>query len=65
MGLMVTVESTFWFHVIKAKYFPPKSAEEKEETDQFLHDIRAVITGYKTVWMRNYGRSYSAIYLGC
>lgn len=64
MGLVVTVESTVWFHVIKAKYFPPEPVEEKEETDQFLHDLRAVVASYKTVWIGNYGRYYSAYVWG-
>ena len=64
VGLMVTAESTFWFHVIKAKFSLLKSAEENEEAHEFLHDLRAVVTSYKIVWMGNYGRYYSAYVWG-
>ena len=60
LGIMATVESTFWFNVIKAKFFPSASAEEKEKADEFLDTIQAAASGYRLVWMRNYNRYYGA-----
>lgn len=60
MGLMATAESTFWFNVIRAKYFPPKAVQGKADADQFLRDVRAVVASYRTVWLGNYDRYYSA-----
>lgn len=57
---MATAESTFWFNVIKAKYFPSSREEDQEKAEQFLEDFRAAVRGYRAVWMRNYGRYYGA-----
>ncbi|KAF2627696.1 hypothetical protein BU25DRAFT_410833 [Macroventuria anomochaeta] len=64
LGLMATAETTFWFNVIKSKYFPSKNAEEQDEAAQFLEDLRAVIKGYRAVWMQNYNRYYGAYVWG-
>lgn len=61
---MVTVESTFWFNVIKAKFFPPASEEDKEKADEYMERIREAITGYKANWMQNYGRYYGGYVWG-
>jgi hypothetical protein len=63
-GLMVTVESTFWFNVIKAKLFPSASEEDKRKAEQFLEDVRSAIAGYKATWMGNYGRYYGGYVWG-
>ncbi|CAO2657897.1 Nn.00g071570.m01.CDS01 [Neocucurbitaria sp. VM-36] len=60
VGLMATVESTFWFSVIKAKFFPSTSEEDKQKADEFLDRIGSAVKGYRKVWMRNYGRYYGA-----
>ena len=60
LGLMATVESTFWFKVLKAKFFPSVSQEEQEQADQFLETIRGAVKGYRKVWLRNYNRYYGA-----
>jgi hypothetical protein len=57
---MVTAESTFWFNVVRAKYFPSKAVEGKEEADRFLQDLRTAVKGYRTVWLANYNRYYGA-----
>jgi hypothetical protein len=60
--LMSVAESTFYFTIIKAKYFPSKSVQEKEKADRFLHDLAAVMKGYRAVWLKNY-RAYYAAYI--
>ena len=57
---MATAESTFWFNVIKAKYFPSVREKEKEKDEQFLRYLGAAVKGYKAVWVRNYGRYYGS-----
>lgn len=64
LGLMATAETTFWFNVIGAKYFPSKVAEEQEEAARLLDDLSAAIKGYRVVWMRNHDRYYSAYIWG-
>jgi hypothetical protein len=60
LGLMATVESTFWFNVIKAKFFPSAEADEQAKAEEFLGSIRDAVKGYRKVWMSNYGRYYGA-----
>ncbi|KAH7394377.1 hypothetical protein BKA66DRAFT_456206 [Pyrenochaeta sp. MPI-SDFR-AT-0127] len=60
LGLMATVESTFWFNVLKAKFFPSASEAEKEIAEEFLERIGVAVKGYRKVWMKNYGRYYGA-----
>ncbi|KAJ4337751.1 hypothetical protein N0V87_004499 [Didymella glomerata] len=64
LGLMVTAETTFWFNVIRAKYFPSKVSEEREEAVRLLDDIGAAVEGLRAVWMRNYNRYYGAYIWG-
>lgn len=60
LSLMATVESTFWFKVLKAKFLPLASEEQRQKADQFLEDIKGAVKGYRKVWMSNYGRYYGA-----
>ncbi|KAI4921048.1 hypothetical protein J4E85_009163 [Alternaria conjuncta] len=60
LGLMATVETTFWFHVLRAKFFPRASAEEQEKADALLERLGEAMKNYRHVWMRNYGRYYGA-----
>ena len=64
LGLMVTVESAFWLNVLRAKFFSSASEEEKEKADEFLGSVRGAISGYRKVWMGNYGRYYGAYVWG-
>ncbi|EAT81194.1 hypothetical protein HBH56_133340 [Parastagonospora nodorum] len=64
LGLMATVESTFWFHVIKAKFFPSSSAEEQQKNDQYLAHVSEAIAGYKSNWMRSYRKYYEGYVWG-
>lgn len=64
LGLMTIAETTFWFNVIRAKYFPSKVVEEQKEAARFMEDLRAAIKGYRAVWMRNYDRYYGAYIWG-
>lgn len=61
---MATVESTFWLSIIKAKFFPSTSEEEKEKAEQFLESVRGAVAGYKATWMGNYGRYYGGYVWG-
>ena len=60
LGLMATVETTFWFHVLRAKFFPRVSAEEQAKADALLERLNEAIKTYRHVWMANYGRYYGA-----
>lgn len=64
VGLMATVESTFWFNVIRAKFFPSSSPEDKEKAEEFLVNLRGAVAGYKATWMTNYGRYYGGYVWG-
>lgn len=64
LGLMATAETTFWFNVIRAKYFPSQVTEEQEEAARLLGNFRAAIQGYRAVWLRNYDRYYGAYIWG-
>jgi hypothetical protein len=57
---MATVETTFWVSVLKAKFIPSASEEEKEKAEEWLTAIRAAVKGYRAVWMLNYGRYYGS-----
>ncbi len=57
---MATVECTFWFNVLKAKFFPSASQEEKDKAEEFLEGIRGAMKGYRNVWLTNYHRYYGA-----
>ena len=64
LGLMATVETTFWFNVLRARFFPRASGEEKSDDEELLHRLRGAMKGYRHVWMRNYGRYYGAYLWG-
>jgi len=60
LGLMATVETTFWYHVLRAKFFPRASAEEQEKADALLQRLNEAMKKYRHVWMANYNRYYGA-----
>ncbi|KAL6705975.1 hypothetical protein ACN47E_006254 [Coniothyrium glycines] len=60
LGLMAAAESTFWYNVLSAKFFPSSNVEEQEKHDRLLDNVRAAIKGFRGVWMNNYGRYYGA-----
>jgi hypothetical protein len=64
LGLMVTVESTFWFHVLKAKFFPSQSAQEKVKSQAFMSNVEEAIVNSRAAWMGNYGRYYAGYVWG-
>jgi hypothetical protein len=51
-ALAAAGESTFWFTVIRAKYFATE--EEKERADAFIERCKEAVRGYRRVWLRNY-----------
>ncbi|KAH7086519.1 hypothetical protein FB567DRAFT_72747 [Paraphoma chrysanthemicola] len=64
LGLMATVESTFWYNVLKAKFFPSKSEAEKEKAARFLESLGEAVKGYRGAWMGNYWRYYGGYVWG-
>lgn len=64
LGLMVTVETTFWLNVLKAKFFPSGTEEEKNSAESVLANLREAFAGYKANWMVNYGRYYGGYIWG-
>jgi hypothetical protein len=64
LGLMATVETTFWFHVLRAKFFPRASEEEQDKADALLRRLSEAMKNYRHVWMANYGRYYGAYVWG-
>ncbi|KAF2033184.1 hypothetical protein EK21DRAFT_39204, partial [Setomelanomma holmii] len=64
LGLMVSVESTFWYNVLKARFVPSKSEEEKEKAEIFLGRVRGAVQGYGAAWMGNYWRYYGGYVWG-
>ena len=64
LGLMATVETTFWFHVLRAKFFPRASKEEQEKADALLGRMNDAIKGYRHVWLANYSRYYGVYIWG-
>lgn len=60
LGLMATVESTFWFHVLRAKFFPRAVEADRQQDDELLTRLESAVAGYRAVWMRNYQRYYGA-----
>jgi hypothetical protein len=60
LGLMATVESTFWFNVIRANFFP----QEKDEAEAFLASVSDAIVACRAAWMGNYGRYYGGYVWG-
>jgi len=57
---MATVETTFWYHVLRAKFFPRASAEEQDKADALLQRLSEAMKNYRHVWMANYNRYYGA-----
>jgi hypothetical protein len=58
---MVTVETTFWLNVLRAKFFPRASeAERLQQDEELLQRLRDAMKSYRHVWMKNYERYYSA-----
>jgi hypothetical protein len=64
LGLMVTVESTFWLTVLKAKFWPTATEGEKEKADRVLENLRGAIQGVRGAWMGNYGRYFGGYVWG-
>ena len=64
LGLMATVEITFWYHVLRAKFFPRASVEEQEKADALLQRLSEAMKNYRHVWMANYNRYYGAYVWG-
>jgi hypothetical protein len=60
---MVTVETTFWLNVLKARFFP-SGTEEQDEAEDILFRLREGFAGYKANWMGNYGRYYGGYIWG-
>jgi hypothetical protein len=61
---MAVVESTFWYKVIKAKFFPARSEEEKAKAEELIENLREAIGGYRTAWLGNYWRYYGGYMWG-
>jgi hypothetical protein len=64
LGLMATVETTFWFYVLRAKFFPRASQQEQQKADALLERVNDAFNSYRCVWMANYGRYYGAYMWG-
>jgi hypothetical protein len=45
LGLMITVESSFWFNIIKAKFFPAKSDEERAKAEELMENYGGYVWG--------------------
>lgn len=56
-GLLATAESTFWFNVIRAKFF---AKEDDVKSQEFLERVKEAVKGYRYVWLPNYRRYYEA-----
>jgi hypothetical protein len=64
-GLMVAAESTFWYNVLRANFFPPAvETDEHAANDRFLADLRDAVKGYRAVCMSNYASYYGAYLWG-
>jgi hypothetical protein len=61
---MATAESTFWFNVIKAKYFPSADDEENEKGERLLEIVVEAIQGYRARYLGNYWRYYGGYIWG-
>lgn len=61
-ALMVAGESTFWYKVLSARFFPPPLEEDRLAADRLLADVGAAVQGYRAVWMANYAKYYG-VYL--
>ena len=63
LGLMVTVESTFWFYVLRAKLFPHPE-EAQHGADELSRRMSEAVGNIRRVWMANYKRYHSAYVWG-
>jgi len=61
---MVIVESTFWFNVFRAKFFPLTSEEEKARASIFLGRVKGAVHGARAAWMGNYGMYFGGYVWG-
>jgi len=61
---MVTVESTFWFHVLRAKLFPRTEEEAQQRDDELVRRLSEAVANVRRVWMANYKGYYSAYVWG-
>lgn len=64
LGLMATVESTFWFHVLRAKFFPRAEGEAQRADDELSRRVSEAVGNFRHVWMANYKRYYRAYVWG-
>lgn len=64
LGLMATVESTFWFHVLRAKFFPRAEREAQRGDDELSRRVSEAVGNSRHVWMANYRRYYSTYVWG-
>ncbi|KAH7391042.1 hypothetical protein DE146DRAFT_153021 [Phaeosphaeria sp. MPI-PUGE-AT-0046c] len=64
LGLMATVETTFWFHVLKAKFFPAKEEGQRAKAAEFLERVSDAVKGVRGAWMGNYRRYYEGYVWG-
>jgi hypothetical protein len=54
LGVLATVECTFWIKVIQHKFFSPN----EEESEEFFKEIGERVKRYRVVWLRAYRRYY-------
>lgn len=57
---MATIESTFWFKVLKARFYPSESIEGNRDADELLERLGQAVNGFRSAWMANYGRFWGA-----
>lgn len=60
LGFMATVESTFWFYVLRAKFFPRTAQADRQQDDELLDSFKRAVTGFRQAWIGNYQRYYGA-----
>ncbi|KAF1946777.1 hypothetical protein EJ02DRAFT_319798, partial [Clathrospora elynae] len=64
LALMVTAESTFWFHVLRARFFPRASAQGQQDDGDMLEHVISAVKGYREVYMVNHRRYYASFVWG-
>jgi hypothetical protein len=55
LGVLATVECTFWIKVIQHKFFSPG----EDESEDFFKEVGERVKRYRVVWLRAYRRYYS------
>ena len=60
LGFMATVESTFWFHVLRAKLFPRTLQEAQQRHDELVRRLSEAVANIRRVCMANYKRDTTA-----